>query len=74
MNHSSTSLCDDSFGPLVDDSCRDGFDFTLTFEQSILVLLPAAILLFVSPLRLLQLRKKPVQVFAHRMRLIKLVS
>ncbi|RFU74209.1 hypothetical protein TARUN_8040 [Trichoderma arundinaceum] len=56
----STPLCaptaDAAFGPVVDAACRDGFDFTLVFEQSIFVLLPASLLVLVAPLRLFQLR------------------
>lgn len=78
MNISSTPLCvptaDAAFGPVVDAACRDGFDFTLVFEQSIFVLLPAAILVLTAPLRLLQLRKSPIQVADHASRMIKLVS
>ncbi|GFP53312.1 ABC multidrug transporter B [Trichoderma asperellum] len=76
MNISSTPLCaptaDAAFGPVVDAACRDGFDFTLVFEQSILVLLPAAMLVLVAPLRFLQLRKSPVKVTGHASRMMKL--
>ncbi|KAL9488539.1 hypothetical protein ACSS6W_000816 [Trichoderma asperelloides] len=76
MNISSTPLCaptaDAAFGPVVDAPCRDGFDFTLVFEQSILVLLPAAMLVLVAPLRFLQLRKSPVKVTGHASRMMKL--
>lgn len=77
MNTSST-LCaptaDAAFGPVVDAACRDGFDFTLVFEQSIFVLLPAAMLILMAPLRLLQLRKSPIKVADQASRMIKLVS
>lgn len=78
MNTSSTPLCaptaDAAFGPVVDAACRDGFDFTLVFEQSIFVLLPAAMLVLMAPLRLLQLRKSPIKVADQASRMIKLVS
>jgi hypothetical protein len=74
----SAPLCaataDASFGPVVDAACRDGFDFTLLFEQSIFVLLPASLLLLVAPLRLLKLRKASVKVTDNVSRAIKLVS
>ncbi|KAL7938200.1 P-loop containing nucleoside triphosphate hydrolase protein [Trichoderma chlorosporum] len=72
----STPLCaptaDAAFGPVVDAACRDGFDFTLVFEQSIFVLLPAALLVLAAPLRLIQLRKSPIKVADHVLRVIKL--
>ena len=45
---------DNSFGPGVgfDSPCRDGFDFTLLFEQSILTLLPAALFLLAFLMRI----------------------
>lgn len=49
---------DSSFGPAIDGSCRGGFDLTLLFEDSVLGLLPHAILLVVAPLRLSTLIKK----------------
>lgn len=45
-------IADNAFGPTTGPSCRSGFDFTLTFEQSILSTIPSALLLFVTPLRL----------------------
>ncbi|KAM0524595.1 hypothetical protein ACHAPE_000693 [Trichoderma viride] len=76
MNISSTPLCaptaDAAFGPVVDAACRDGFDFTLVFEQSVFVLLPAAMLVLMAPLRLLQLHKSPIKVADQASRMIKL--
>ncbi|APA07350.1 hypothetical protein sscle_02g021200 [Sclerotinia sclerotiorum 1980 UF-70] len=51
---------DDSFGPVL-KGCRENFDFTLVFEESILSLAPSAFLLLLVPARLVQLwgsRKK----------------
>ncbi|KAG7415108.1 ABC transporter atnG [Fusarium oxysporum f. sp. rapae] len=74
--NSSESLCtssvDASFGPFVGPECRDGFDFTLVFEQSILVLSPAALLLILAPIRLFRLRNSPVKVTGHRLRTVKM--
>ncbi|WZH41295.1 P-loop containing nucleoside triphosphate hydrolase protein [Fusarium acuminatum] len=74
--NSSETLCisstDTSFGPFVGPECRDGFDFTLVFEQSILVLLPAALLLVLAPVRLFRLRNVPVKVAGRRLRTVKL--
>ncbi|KAF4462606.1 Multidrug resistance-associated 1 [Fusarium albosuccineum] len=77
MNSSATfcaSSADAAFGPIVGPECRDGFDFTLTFEQSILVLSPAALLLLVAPFRLFSLYNAPVKVAGHRLRLFKLAA
>ncbi|RGP74273.1 multidrug resistance-associated 1 [Fusarium longipes] len=63
---------DASFGPFVPPECRGGFDFTLVFEQSILVLLPASLLIFIAPFRILRLRNVPVKVTGHRLRSAKL--
>ncbi|KAF5000611.1 hypothetical protein FGRMN_1643 [Fusarium graminum] len=75
MNSSETlcmSSADTSFGPFVGPECRDGFDFTLVFEQSILVLFPAALLLVFAPVRLFRLRNAPVKVADRRLRAVKL--
>ncbi|CDM37008.1 hypothetical protein DTO013E5_7172 [Penicillium roqueforti] len=57
LNASDTwDLCpqaaDRHFGPSIDARCRGGFDFTLTFEQSILSIAPSALLLLIVPFRL----------------------
>jgi len=64
---------DDVFGPVV-SGCRQDFDFTLLFEQSILTLVPAALLLLVAPLRLLQLYKANAKTRPALVGQIKLVS
>ncbi|KAF4452640.1 Multidrug resistance-associated protein 1 [Fusarium austroafricanum] len=75
--NSSEVLCassiDDSFGPFVGPECRNGFDFTIVFEQSTLVLFPAALLLILAPVRLFHLRNLPLKVTGHRLRTVKLV-
>jgi ATP-binding cassette subfamily C (CFTR/MRP) protein 1 len=43
---------DNAFGPAISRACRSGFDFTLMFEQSMLSILPSALLLLLTPLRL----------------------
>jgi hypothetical protein len=51
---------DDLFGPFI-QGCRSNFDFTLLFEQSILSIPPAALLLVLAPprlVRLIQSRRK----------------
>lgn len=46
----SCAQVDDSFGPHA-GSCRGGFDFTLLFEETILTLLPLALLVLALPFR-----------------------
>lgn len=65
---------DNNFGPAIDPGCRDGFDFTLLFEQAILGLVPAVVFLLVCPLRLQILVKRDVRTQPHIMRLAKLVG
>lgn len=75
--NSSASVCaptaDAAFGPAI-AGCRDDFDFTLVFEQSIFVILPASLLLVAAPVRLLRLGKSPVVVGGRMFRDFKLVS
>ncbi|KAI5195395.1 putative ABC transporter [Aureobasidium subglaciale] len=54
---------DDSFGPA---SCARSFDFTLTFEQSILSILPSALLLLAVPPRLFLLSKRQSSTDGYR--------
>jgi ATP-binding cassette subfamily C (CFTR/MRP) protein 1 len=51
------SLIDDTFGPWA-GACRDSFDFTLLFEESILTIPLLVILICVTPFRLLHLRQR----------------
>ncbi|RSL42779.1 hypothetical protein CEP51_016443 [Fusarium floridanum] len=51
------SLCDDSFGPYA-AGCRGGFDLTLLFEESILVVPINALLLLAAPCRAVYLLRK----------------
>ncbi|KAJ0386297.1 hypothetical protein COL922a_004688 [Colletotrichum nupharicola] len=77
MDNSTSTMCspaaDDSFGPIIQD-CRDGFDFTLTFEQCLFTILPASLLLLVAPLRLFQLGKLPRAVSGNILRLCKIAA
>lgn len=69
------SVCarlDDRFGPHA-DGCRGGFDFTLLFEETILTLLPLAIILLITPLRIFYLFKKDRKVVQTRLLSCKLV-
>ncbi|KAK8035547.1 multidrug resistance-associated protein [Apiospora rasikravindrae] len=55
-------LCrDDRFGPSVSPipQCRGGFDFTVTFEESIFSIVPACIVLLLFPWRMFSLWDRP---------------
>lgn len=54
---SSSCANDGSLGPVV-HGCRDDFDFTVGFEQAALTIVPAAVLILCSLLRLFQLLQK----------------
>ncbi|EGP90793.1 putative ABC transporter [Zymoseptoria tritici IPO323] len=62
---------DNLFGPAVGASC---FDFTLLFEQSLLQLVPSAILFLFLPLRVSQLRRQNVKVLRSGARFVKTAS
>lgn len=64
---------DDVFGPVV-QGCRSNFDFTLLFEQTILSIGPAALLLLFAPPRLVTLLRSSKKTRAGKLRLSKSVS
>ncbi|VUC23771.1 unnamed protein product [Clonostachys rosea] len=55
MNQSSC-LEDYSFGPQTSPECRDGLDLTLVFEESMLSLLPAVLMIVASAVKVASLR------------------
>ncbi|UNI18710.1 hypothetical protein JDV02_004963 [Purpureocillium takamizusanense] len=60
MARNDTDCGDGAFGPGVwSQGCRGGFDFTLTFEESILTILPAAVFLVVAGGRCVYLFRSP---------------
>ncbi|KAH7350682.1 P-loop containing nucleoside triphosphate hydrolase protein [Rhexocercosporidium sp. MPI-PUGE-AT-0058] len=73
MNQSdiTASLCqpsnDNSFGPIV-RGCRSDFDFTLLFEQAILSIGPAGLLLLFTPPRLVRLLRSSTKTRPSRFR------
>lgn len=69
----SYSCNDDSFGPGV-IGCNREFDFTLSFEESILSIAPSAILLLLGPIRILQLKGLQRRVGGRGFQFTKLVS
>ncbi|KAE8152270.1 putative multidrug resistance protein [Aspergillus avenaceus] len=74
MSRLSTALAncsDSSFGP---GSCSRDFDFTLTFEQSILSILPSALLILVAPVRLFQLFGKHSETVKNKRNIPKITT
>ncbi|GIZ49230.1 hypothetical protein CKM354_001226500 [Cercospora kikuchii] len=65
---------DNVLGPAVTQGCRANFDFTLLFEESILSILPATLLLFLVPLRATTLQRQGVKVLRTTSLLFKQVS
>lgn len=55
-------------------SCRGGFDFSLLFEETILGLLPIALISILVPLRIWQLSQKRRKVVGSWLLPLKLVS
>jgi ATP-binding cassette subfamily C (CFTR/MRP) protein 1 len=67
------SRVDSTFGPWAGADCRSGFDFTLLFEESILSILPLALILCVTPVRIVYLWKKQNKVIKSKLLFTKLV-
>lgn len=63
---------DNNFGPVV-HGCRSDFDFTLLFEQSVLAIGPAALLLLFAPPRFVKLWKSSKKTISTRVLSIKAV-
>jgi len=69
-----SSACNDgSFGPGVKHCDRD-FDFTLSFEESILSIAPSVIFIFLGSIRTLRLQQKQRVVAGRHFQLTKLVG
>lgn len=56
------------------EHCRDGFDFTLIFEQTIFGLLPLGLLLLISPFRILHLLPQCKKVYQSLLLSFKIVG
>jgi hypothetical protein len=63
---------DDAFGPVI-QGCRSNFDFTLLFEQTILSIGPATLLLIFAPPRVVRLLRSTKKTRSSRLRLYKTV-
>ena len=66
VNPNCSIRADNAFGPVVERPCRDGSDFTLLFEQSILSIGPSSVFLLVLPLRLFFLYRSKGTVVVSR--------
>ena len=65
---------DNSFGPQIHVSCRAGFDFTLYFEDVVLVIIPVVIFSLLAPFRLASLyRTRKKKIVGKLLHVIKLV-
>ncbi|KAI0407428.1 P-loop containing nucleoside triphosphate hydrolase protein [Xylaria palmicola] len=75
MDSTKIILCGDgSFGPVVENGCRGGFDFTVQFEELVLAILPTAIFLLFSPFRALALFRRRIIARRNRLYVAKLVT
>jgi len=54
--------------------CRGGFDFTLLFEESILILLPISLAVLIAALRFTTLLRSPVTTASLLLGVTKIVS
>lgn len=64
---------DNDFGPIV-RICRDGFDFTMRFEETILSMAPSMLVIFLAGGRIRSLRKRSRIISARKFQLFKFVS
>lgn len=76
----SSSACsitvENSFGPQV-DGCLGGFDFTLLFEETILSILPTALVLLFLPVRIVHLFRSDRKVYEgllHNLKLVRVLA
>ena len=67
------SSADDAFGPTVQGDCRQGFDFTLLFEQTVLSIPPACLLIILAPWRISRLLKSSIKTQSSPIRSAKTV-
>lgn len=72
--NSSASIDDNSFGPFIELPGKSTFDFTLLFEETILSILPSALLLLLVPPRILRLWSTPRKVTGSYLQAMKIVG
>ena len=63
---------DGSFGPVA-RGCRANFDFTLSFELAILLIVPASVFILLSAFRISNLATKPKSLGGRWFQIVKLV-
>ena len=68
-----SAKADDTFGPAV-AQCRENFDFTLLFEQTILTIAPAALFLLCVPVRIIRLYRRSMKTQPSILHQLKLVN
>ncbi|KAF5007801.1 hypothetical protein FDECE_5884 [Fusarium decemcellulare] len=74
-SYNSTACGDGLFGPSVwTDGCRGGFDFTLSFQESILSIVPSAVFLLLVGPRVTYLLKTPDRAKRHATYTPKLIT
>ncbi|KAM0216210.1 hypothetical protein ACHAQI_002626 [Fusarium lateritium] len=74
-NYNSTACGDGLFGPSVwTEGCRGGFDFTLSFQESILNIIPSALFLVIAGPRTFYLLRSPDKTKRHATYTPKLVT
>ena len=73
MSTNSSCLNDDQLGPVV-EGCRSDFDFTQSFERTMIWSLPSAIFILVATLRFIYVLKRPRIVSALYLQIAKVVS
>lgn len=74
LNNTAAYIDDNSFGPFFEPSNQSVFDFTLLFEETILSIVPSALLLLLIPPRVLHLCKTPRKVNGSYLLTAKIVS
>ncbi|KAM0196950.1 hypothetical protein ACHAPI_005499 [Fusarium lateritium] len=74
-NYNSTACGDGLFGPSVwTEGCRGGFDFTLSFQESILNIIPSALFLVIAGPRTFYLLRSPDKTKRHATYTPKLIT
>ncbi|KAK5992013.1 ABC multidrug transporter B [Cladobotryum mycophilum] len=74
MTVSSSWRADSDIGPVVDDTLRSGFDFTLLFEQEVLGIIPTSLFIVASTVRFFQLVRTESKIRLNARRAWKLVA
>ncbi|KAK2879339.1 hypothetical protein FQN49_000972 [Arthroderma sp. PD_2] len=74
MSNPCTVRDGNSFGPFIQPSCFDGFDFTLLFEESILTIIPALVACLLLLIRVWKLNRLPVKVKPSWLSVVKSVA